>query len=102
MEPLAIKRSRDFPWKNNETDFSTLLDRKFKKEAIKILKEWRRAINRNAGYYKKEPETIQRSQLVNSFVKMKAELKDINNKLNNAKEQIRDLEDKIMEITQTE
>ena len=43
---------------------------------MKILKELRKAINRNADYYKKVMETIRRSQekLENSFVKMKAEL----------------------------
>ena len=74
--------------KNNETDFSSPLEPKFKKEAIKILKDFKKAINRNAYYCKKELETIKRGQLKleNSFSEMKAELKAINSKLNKAEE----------------
>ena len=39
---------------NNETDLFSLIDTEFKKEIIKILKELRRTIDRNADYYKKE------------------------------------------------
>ena len=61
----------------NETDLFSLTDTKFKKSAMKILKELRKAISRNADYCKKELETIRRSQekLENSFAEMKAELK---------------------------
>ena len=54
---------------NNETDLWSLIDTEFKKKVMKILKELRKAINRNADYYKKELETISRSQekLENSF-----------------------------------
>ena len=40
---------------------------------MKILKELRKTINRNADYYKKELETIKRSkeELENSFAEMK-------------------------------
>ena len=38
---------------NNEIDISSLPDPKFKKEVIKILKELRRPIDRNADYCKK-------------------------------------------------
>ena len=43
---------------------------------MKILKGLRKAINRNAEYYKKELETIKRNQekLENSFVETKTEL----------------------------
>ena len=60
---------------NNETDISSLPDPKFKKEVMKILKELRKAIDRNADYWKKELETIKRSQLKleNPFAEMKAE-----------------------------
>ena len=48
----------------------------FKNKVIKILTKLRKPINRNAEYYKKEIETIRRSQekLGNSFAEMKAEL----------------------------
>ena len=39
----------------------SLTDTKFKKEIMKILKELRRTIDRNADYCKKELETIKRS-----------------------------------------
>ena len=64
---------------NNKNYTKTIFKKssdKLEKEVMKILKELRKAINRNADYYKKVMETIRRSQekLENSFVKMKAEL----------------------------
>ena len=68
------------------------------------MKELRKAIDINADYCKKELETIKRNQvkLENSFAEMKAELKPRQSKLNNVEEQISDLEDRIMKITQSE
>ena len=70
---------------------------------MKILKELRRAIDRNADYCKKKLETTRRSQekLENSFAETKAELKSMNSRMNNAEERISDLEDRLMEITQS-
>ena len=63
-----------------------------------------RTIDRNADYYKKELETIKRNQekLESSFAETKAELKAMNSRINSAEEQISDLEDRIIEITQSE
>ena len=74
---------------NNETDIFSLIDTKFKKEIMKILKELRKVINRNADYYKKELETIRRSQekLENSFAETKAELKAMYSRMNNAEKE---------------
>ena len=47
---------------NNETDLFSLTDTNFKEEVMKILKELRKAIDRNIDYCKKELETIRRSQ----------------------------------------
>ena len=47
---------------NNETDLFSLTDTNFKMEVMKILKELRKAIHRNADYCKKELETIRKSQ----------------------------------------
>ena len=47
---------------NNETDLFSLIDTEFKKEAMKILKKLRKAIDKNADYCKKELETKRRSQ----------------------------------------
>jgi len=54
---------------NDETDLFSLTDTKFQKKVIKIPKELRVGIHRNAGYFRKELETIRRSQekLENSF-----------------------------------
>ena len=51
-----------------------------------------------------ELESIRRSQeiLENSFEEIKVELKGMNIRMNNAEEQISDLEDRIMEITELE
>ena len=63
-------------------------------EVIKIMKDWRKAINRNVDYYKKELEIIKRNQvkLEDSFTRTKSELKAINSKL----------EDRILKITPSE
>ena len=53
-------------------------------------------------YCKKELKTVRRSQekLENSIAMIKAELKAMNSRKNNMKEQISNLEDRILEITQ--
>ena len=53
---------------------------------MKILKELRKAINRNAKYFKKELKNTERNRekLANSFAEMKAELKPMNSRINNA------------------
>ena len=67
-----------------------------KKEVMKILKELRKAININVDYCKKELETVRRNQekLENLFAELKA--------VNNAEDQLSDLEERIMYITQSE
>ena len=54
---------------------------------MKILKQLRKAINRNVDCCKKELETIRRSQekLENSIAMIKAELKTMNSRMNNVK-----------------
>ena len=88
---------------NNETELWRLMDIEFKKEVMKILKALKIYINSNMDYFRKELETMRRSQeiLENSFAETKAELKALNSRMNNAEEQISDLEDRIMEITQS-
>ena len=63
---------------------------------MKILKELRKAINRNANYWEKELETIRIQE--NAFAETKTELKAMKSRINNAEERISDLEDGIMEI----
>ena len=63
---------------------------------MKILKELRKAINRNADYWEKELETIRIQE--NAFAETKTELKAMKSRINNAEERISDLEDGIMEI----
>ena len=73
---------------NNETDVCSLTDFEFKREIVKILKELRENINSNADSLRKELETIKRSQgkLENSFAEVKAKLKALNSRMNNAEE----------------
>ena len=88
---------------NNETDLFSLIDTNFIKKIMKILKQLRKATDRNAEYCKKELETIKKNQekLGNSFAETKAELKAMNSRMNNAAERISDLEDRMMESTQS-
>ena len=52
---------------------------------MKKLKELRKAVDRNAGYCKKELETIMRQEkLENSFAETKAEQKKMNSRINDA------------------
>ena len=71
---------------------------------MKILKELKMNFYSKADYFKRELTTIRRNQekLENSFAKMKAELKVVHSRMNNAEKCISDLEDRIMEITQLE
>ena len=81
----------------------SLIDTRFIKETVKILKELRADMNSNADYFRKELENIRRSQekLENSFAEMQTELKAIKSRMNNAEGQISGMEDRIMEITQS-
>ena len=60
-------------------------------------------MNSNADYFRKELENIRRSQekLENSFAKTQAGLEALKSRMNNAEEQSSDLEERIMEITQS-
>lgn len=55
---------------------------------MKVIKELRKAINRNVDYCKKKLETRKGSQekLGNSFAETKPKLQAINSRLNNAEE----------------
>ena len=70
---------------------------------MKILKELRADRNSNADYFRKKLENIRRSQekLENSFAEIQTELKAIKSRMNKEKEQISDMEDKLMGITQS-
>ena len=95
---------------NQETDFRILTDTEFKKLMVKILKELRVTVrelradmNSNADYFRKKLESTRRSQekLENSCAETQAELKALKSKVNVAEEQISDLDDRIMEVTQS-
>ena len=78
---------------NNETDLCSPKDTGFKREIVKILKELREDMNSNADSLRKELE--------NSFGEIQTELRAVKTRVNNAEEQISDVKDRIMEITQT-
>ena len=83
-EPLPVRITRKSPERtNNETDLSSLPDHEFKNEMVKILKELKKVISRNADHCNKELEIIKRSQLKfeNSHAETIAKLKAINNKM---------------------
>lgn len=71
---------------------------------MKILKELRKDIYRNAEYCKKEPETIKKNKekIENSFAEKKVQLKPVKFRMNTAEEWISDLEYRTMEIIQSE
>ena len=59
-------------------------------------------MNSNANYFRKELENMRsQEKLENSFAEMQTELKGLNSRMNNAEKQISDLEDRIIEITQS-
>ena len=70
---------------------------------MKILKELREDMNSNADSYRKALGNIRRSQekLDHSFAEMQTELKAVMSRMSNAEERTSDVEDRIMEITQS-
>lgn len=62
------------------------------------MKELRAARNSNAQYFRKEWESLRRSQekIENSFAEAQAELKPMKNIVNNAEEWISDLWDGVL------
>ena len=93
---------------NNETELCSLTDLEFKREVLKILKELRANmkelrvdVNSNADYFRKELENTRiQEKLENPFAETQTKLKAQKSRMNNAEEQISDVEDRIMEITQ--
>ena len=71
---------------------------------MKILEALRKAINRNTDYCKKITKNYKEEsrKIANSFADMKAELKVMNIRLNNAEDYMSGLEDKIMKINRSE
>ena len=67
------------------------------------MTELRVDMNSNADSFRKEIENLRRNieKLEHSFVEFQTELKALKSRMNNAVQLISDLEDKIMEITQS-
>ena len=67
------------------------------------MKELSADMNSNEDYFRKELECIRRSQekLESSFGEMQTELRALKSRMNNAEEQISNLEDRIMETIQS-
>ena len=88
---------------NNQTDLCrSQTDLEFKRQTGKILKEWREDRNSNADTLRKELENKRsREKLEHSFAEMQTELRAVKTRMNNAEEWISDMEDRVMEITQS-
>ena len=73
---------------NKETDFCGLTHFEFKREIVKILKEFREDMNCNADSLRKELENIRRSQgkLAHSSAELQTELRAVKTRMNNAEE----------------
>ena len=71
---------------NNETDLCSLTEFEFKRERVKILKEWRQDMNSKADAFRMEIENIRKSQekLENSFAEIQTELRAVTTRMNNA------------------
>ena len=73
---------------NEDPGLCSLTDLEFKREIVKILKELREDMNRNADSLRKDLENIRRSQekLENSFAELQTELRAVKTTRNNAEE----------------
>ena len=95
QEHSNLKQQENSPeGANRDTHLCNLTDNEFKEGIVKILKELRADMNNNTYYFRKKLENIMRSKenLENSFVVMQAGLKALKSRMNNAEEQISDLE----------
>ena len=88
MDDSQLKDQEDSPETTNKTNLLSLIDTMFEKEIMKIMKELRKAVNKNAVYCKNELEVIKMSllKLDNSLAKMKTELKTMNSRIYNTRE----------------
>ena len=59
---LPYVKQINSPSSMNETDLFSLIDTEFKKKVMKILKELREVITRNADHYKNELATVRKNQ----------------------------------------
>ena len=81
-----------------------MTDTEFKRKESRLnIKELRAYMDNNADYFRIELENIRRNgeKLESAFAEAQTELKSLKRRMNNAEEQISDLEDRIMEITQS-
>ena len=66
------------------------------------IKELRVGMNNNADYFRKELENMRNMEkLENSFEETQTELKSLKSIKNNAEEQTGNMEDRVIEITQS-
>ena len=88
----------------NEIEISNLPDKEFKVMVIKMLTELRRRMDEYIENFNKEISNIKnnQSELKNIITEMRNTPKRLNSRLDEAEGWINDLEDRIVQISQTE
>ena len=99
-----MKEQEKTPEKNNETEINNSPDKEFKALVIKMLTELERRIDVHNEKFNKELENIKKTQseMKNSIAEIKNTLEGMNSRLSDTEICINPLEDRIMEITQSE
>ena len=89
---------------NNETEINNLPNKQFKTLVIKMLTELRKRIDVNSEHFNKELENMIKiqSEMNTSVAEIKNTLEEMNGRLSDTEKHRSDLEDRIMEITQSE
>ena len=103
-EYISIEKARENPWKTrNETEINNLLD-KFKALVMRILAELGKRIDEHSENFDEELENTEKDPVrteLYTITEMKNTLEGMNSRLG-ITDLVSDLEETIMEITQSE
>ena len=86
----------------NEMEISNLPDKEFKEMVIKMLTKLGRRMEEHSENFNKELENIRKNQSELKNTILENTIEEINSRLVDTVEHISDLEDRIVEITQSE